>query len=260
MQKYRRPFEELEFRLDGSVDTRKEINPALEPAATVLAQLPGLPSLSCGWILRNYFLEGRELKLMVPHQPDALLDDPAVRAANAQDDYMPYWAYLWPAALIMAKAVLKSGWPAGTQVLEVGCGVGLVGLSALAAGCRVSLTDYDVMAVEIARQNAELNGFSDFRAFPLDWRSPPPERYPVIIGCDVTYEQRNHASILGLLEKVLEPDGVCWLADGGRAVSTDFWTLSKDRNFEITTRNAVGEEIERPGIHYQLFELRKKRN
>jgi 2-polyprenyl-3-methyl-5-hydroxy-6-metoxy-1,4-benzoquinol methylase len=242
------------------LDTRKEINPALEPATKVLAELPGLPNLSCGWILRTYQVADRELKVMVPYRPDALLDDPAVRAANAEDDYMPYWAYLWPAALIMAKAVLQSGWPAGTRVLELGCGVGLVGLSALAAGCRVSLTDYDVMAVEIARHNADLNGFSDFLAFPLDWRSPPPERYSVVMGCDVTYEQRNHSPILDLLEKVLEPDGVCWLADGGRAVSTGFWTLCNDRGFDVITRNAMGEEIERPGIHYQLFELRKKRS
>ena len=154
------------------MDTRKEINPALESGATALSQLPGLPALSCGWVLRCYSLEGSELKLMVPHQPDALLDDPAVRAANVDDDYMPYWAYLWPAAILMGQSILNSGWPAGTRVLEVGCGVGFVGLSALAAGCHVSLTDYDAVAVEVARHNADLNGFTNYRAFPLDWRTP----------------------------------------------------------------------------------------
>lgn len=240
-----------------SVDTRKEINPALEAAVPITEHVAGLPQLSCGWVQREYAMEGRLLKLMVPHHPDALLDDPDVRAANADDDYMPYWAYLWPAAIHMASAVLRSEWPAGTRVLELGCGVGLVGVAALAAGCHVSLTDYDAVAVEVARHNADRNGFSNFLAFPLDWRSPPTITYRVVLGCDVTYEQRNHAPILDLLEQVLEPEGVCWLADGGRSVSVDFWNLARQRGFDVVIRDITGVEIERPGIHYQLFELRR---
>ena len=240
-----------------SVDTRKEINPALEAAVPMTEQVAGLPRLSCGWVLREYAMEGHLLKLMVPHQPDALLDDPAVRAANADDDYMPYWAYLWPAAIHMASAVLRSEWPAGTRALELGCGVGLVGVAALAAGCHVTLTDYDAMAVAVAKHNAERNGFADFLAFPLDWRSAPAITYGVVLGCDVTYEQRNHAPILDLLKQVLEPDGVCWLADGGRSVSMDFWRLARDRGFDVVIRDITGVVIERPGIHYQLFELRR---
>jgi predicted nicotinamide N-methyase len=247
-----------EHRLFSQTDTRKEINPASETVEEPVTHVPGFPHLSCGWILRIYSIDERSLQLMVPHHPDALLDDPAVLAANATDDYMPYWAYLWPAAIHMARSVLKSQWAEGTRVLELGCGVGLVGISALAAGCQVTLTDYDVMSVAVAKRNAELNGFTDFQACTLDWRSPPPDRYPVIFGCDITYEQRNHAPILDLVQQLLEPEGVCWLADGGRAVSADFWNLARSRNFEVTIRNEDGERIESPGIHYQLFELRHR--
>lgn len=249
--------------MNGSfiVDTRKEINPALEHAGDnhrlSADDLIGFPPLACGWVLREYAIENRTLKLVLPHQPDMLLDDPSVRAASVEDDYMPYWAYLWPAALEMSRAVLRANWSARTRVLELGCGLGLAGIAAMAAGCDVTLTDYDAMSVHVASRNAELNGFRNFRSHTLDWRLPPAEQFTVILGCDVTYEQRNHAPILALLQSCLEPGGVCWLADGGRNVSTDFWNLAQRSGFTVHIRDVNGDLIEAPGLHYQLFELRR---
>ncbi len=239
-------------------DRRKEINPAAETTALGVLHPAGFPKLPGGWIQREYNIGGRPLKLMVPFQPDALLDDPTVLAANAIDDYMPYWAYLWPAAIKMSTSVLLSDWPSQTRVLELGSGLGLVGIAALAAGYQVTLTDYDLMAVDVARRNAELNGFSRVDAIPLDWRNANTITYPVILGCDVTYEQRNHAPILDLLDRTLEADGVCWLADGGRAASTEFWNLAKQRRFRISVFGVDGNLISAPRLEYQLFELRRE--
>src|SRR4051812_25885830 len=79
-------------------------------------------------------LGGREIQLVRPQDPDRLLEDPAVHAWNRQDDYMPYWAYLWPGAYFLAEAVVRepelgdgSG-PGMVEVLEIGCGLGLAGL------------------------------------------------------------------------------------------------------------------------------------
>ena len=47
-----------------------------------------------------------------PADSYALLDDPVVRAAHERDEYMPYWADLWPAARMLAKAVAKEDWAA----------------------------------------------------------------------------------------------------------------------------------------------------
>lgn len=245
--------------MNSTPDTRRELNPALDNEPQTPATAEDLPSLPCGWIVRDYAIDGRVLKLAVPDRPDALLEDAEVLAANQQDDYMPYWAYLWPAAIPMSKAVLQVDWPARTRVLELGCGVGLVGLAALAKGYRVSMTDYDAKSVAAARYNAQLNGFENFDAFELDWRSPPQATYPVILGCDLLYEQRNLQPILDLLEVMLEPGGICWLADGGRNVAHQFWYLARERGYAVTMRDAAGREINTPGFHYQLFELRRTR-
>ena len=240
-----------------TADTRREINPALEPASSLVCDTSQLPSLSCGWSVREYQFGDRTLKLTVPDRPDALLEDPDVLAANHRDDYMPYWAYLWPAAIYMSKAVMRADWLAGTRVLELGCGVGLVGVAARAKGCRVVMTDYDAKSVVVAQHNARLNGFDDVEARELDWRVPPKETYPVILGCDLLYEQRNHLPILELLESMLEPGGICWLADGGRNVAHQFWYLARERGYAVTMRDTEGRELMQPGLHYQLFELRR---
>ena len=131
----------------------------------------------------------------------------------------------------------------------------MVGIAALAKGYRVSLTDYDAKSVEAARHNARLNGFSDFEAFELDWRHPPARTFPVILGCDLLYEQRHLTPILDLLDIMLEPGGTCWLADGGRKVAHQFWYLARERGYAVTMRDLEGREMATPGFHYQLFQL-----
>ena len=154
--------------------------------------------------------------------------------------------------------MLQNPWPRETRVLELGCGLGLVGIAALAAGVHVSLTDYDVNAITTAKMNAALNGFPDADAFVLDWRSPPELTYPVIIGCDVTYESRNHAPILDLIDRMLEPDGFCWIADGGRNAAPAFVDLARIRGYSVRMRDLEGKEINDPGLNYVLLELRKR--
>src|SRR5947209_6882193 len=91
-----------------------------------------------------------------PADSYALLDDPVVRAAHDRDEYMPYWADIWPAARMLAKAVAKEDWSTYAQlgerlqVLELGCGLGVPGLTALACGLDVIFSDYDLTAVNFA--------------------------------------------------------------------------------------------------------------
>ncbi len=236
---------------------RREIIPTSGDGSTIETDLADLPVLPCGWVVREYSFENHRIKLTVPAQPDSLLDDPDLRAANDRDDYMPYWAYLWPAAIPMSQAVLNADWPEGTRVLELGCGSGLVGVAARMKGCRVTLSDYESRSVQLAGHNARINGFTDVEAVELDWRTPPKRTYPVILGCDLLYEQRNLLPILDLLEVMLEPGGCCWIADGGRNVAHPFWYFARERGYAVTMRDANGREISTPGFQYQLFELRR---
>src|SRR5262245_2507121 len=106
-----------------------------------------------------------------PADSDRLLDHPWVRSAFAADEYVPYWPTVWPAARMLAKAVVREPWdtyPRPVRVLEVGCGLGLAGIACLARGLHVSFSDVDETALQFAAANARLNGFtSGFRTMPL---------------------------------------------------------------------------------------------
>ena len=165
-----------------------------------------------------------------PTDWDKLLDHPWVRSAYAADDYVPYWAQLWPAARMLAKVVMREDWgpPAG-EVLEVGCGLGLAGIAAMARGHRVFFSDVDETALTFAAKNARLNGFTAFRTLLLDFRAPPADRkYPIVIGSDLMYEERLVMPLVGLLDAVLAPDGVCLITDPDRSPARHFrWKLAE---------------------------------
>jgi methylase of polypeptide subunit release factors len=78
------------------------------------------------------------------------------------------------------------------SVLELGAGLGLVGLAAARRGYRVTLTDHDADALAFARETARVNGLAIPQTRVVDWRSPPLEvRMDRIVAADVLYESRH---------------------------------------------------------------------
>jgi predicted nicotinamide N-methyase len=187
----------------------------------MMPPLPETPWEALGPIVREtVIVEDRTFVLSRPGESDKLLDHPAIRAAFALDEYMPYWADLWPAARMLAKYLLRQSWPAGLEALEIGCGLGLPGIAALAAGLRVTFSDYDATALRFAAENARANGFTDFTTLPMDWRHPPEDRrWPLLLGSDLIYEMRNVPPLVALIKRLLAPDGVCLLTDQDRVPS-----------------------------------------
>ena len=168
-------------------------------------------------VRERVIVEGREFIICRPSESERLLDLPAVHEAFKKDEYMPYWADLWPASRMLAKAILRERWTSGQEALEVGCGLGLPGVAALAMGLRVTFTDYDPCALRFAADNARLNGFDDLRTQLLDWRHPPAGlRVPVLLASDLVYEVRNVEPLVQFVKQVLAPNGVCLLTDQDR--------------------------------------------
>jgi predicted nicotinamide N-methyase len=192
-----------------------------ENPATVRPPLPETPLDALGPMVREpVYLDDHTFHIARPSESDRLLDNPAVRAAFAVDEYMPYWADLWPAARMLGKYLLRQQWPAGMRALEIGCGLGLPGVVALSRGLRVTFSDYDATALRVAADNALANRFEDFDTLQMDWRYPPEGvTWPLILGADLIYETRNVAPIVSLVKNLLAPDGVCLLTDQDRVPS-----------------------------------------
>lgn len=181
-------------------------------------------------------IDGRSFQIDRPKQSDRLLDHPVIRSAFSADEYMPYWADLWPASRMLARAILRADWPAGLTALEIGCGLGLPGIAALAKGIRVVFSDCDLTAMRFAETNAKLNGFTDFELLPLDWRFPPENStYSLILGSDLVYERRHVDPLVNLIAKVLAPDGTCLLTDQDRPPSEYLRETLTAANLNFTT-------------------------
>ena len=187
--------------------------------------MPETPLEALGEVVREtVYLDERSFLIDRPRESDKLLDHPAIRSAFAADEYMPYWADLWPAARMLAKVIVREKWPAPggppLEALEIGCGLGLPGVVALSRGLRVTFSDYDATALRFAAGNAVRNGFDNFETLQMDWRYPPAGRHwPVVLASDLIYEMRNVEPIVLLIKQLLSPGGLCLLTDQDRVPS-----------------------------------------
>jgi len=217
----------------------------------------GLPEVPGGWAEREWTIEGHPFRLVLPAAPDAFLDDVEVHSAFDRDEYMPYWAYLWPAALKMVATILRTEWPKDAEVLELGAGIGLVGLAGLARGLRVTFTDYEPKAVELALFNARRAGFASATGYVLDWRESLPQKYPLLWGCDLLYEERNHEPLSMLTQKMLSQGGVAWFADGGRSKAESFCNGLSAHGLSHSVFDEQMRPLSVPQVGtYQLIEVR----
>lgn len=183
-------------------------------------------------------LGGHIFKIGRPDESDRLLEHAAVRSTFAVDEYLPYWADLWPAARMLAKVIVRETWPPGLDAFEVGCGLGLPGIAALSVGMRVTFSDCDATALRFAADNARLNGHHDFKLMQLDWRLPPMDlRVPLILASDLLYELRNVDPLVEFIRRVLLPGGLCLMTDQDRVPSYTFREALTAAGLSFTTQH-----------------------
>jgi len=153
------------------------------------------------------------VEVLRPPGAEALIDE----ADFARDERLPYWADLWGSAVALARAVRAEA-GAGRTLLELGCGLGVGALAALAAGYRVTATDYYEDALAFARVNAWRNLGREPATRVLDWRALPDDlpRYDRVIAADVLYERPYGGLVAEALRRALAPGGVGTVADPGR--------------------------------------------
>jgi predicted nicotinamide N-methyase len=190
-------------------------------------------------------IAGRDLALLRPRDAEALLDEEAFE----HEEFLPYWAELWPSALALARA-LGTRALHGARTLELGCGLGLPSLAAAAAGGRVLATDWAPDAVAMTARNAERNGIA-LETLVCSWTEPDAllERAPwdLVLASDVLYEARNGDALLPLLPLLLAPRGEVWLADPGRPAAEGFFARAADAGLDVVRRRAA--ELPRGAVY-----------
>ena len=152
-----------------------------------------------------------------PPSADELIDE----AAFDEDEFLPYWAELWPSGVALATVVAALDLR-GQRVVELGAGLGLPSLAAALRGADVLATDWADDAVDLLRANAARNGIA-LRAERVRWDDPGPllreAPWDVVLGADLLYEGRNAEQLLELLPKL---GGDVLLAEPGRPFAASF--------------------------------------
>jgi predicted nicotinamide N-methyase len=180
-----------------------------------------------------------QLSLLRPADPETLLDEEAF----ARDEFIPYWAELWPSGVALARALPSS--LADTRVVELGCGLGVPSLVAAARGARVLAVDWADDAIALLRRNAARNRL-ELSAETVDWRALTVDTpFDLALAADVLYERRNVEPLLRLLPRVA-PDVL--LAEPGRPYFESFlaaarteWTVDElDFRVYRLQRDATG--------------------
>ena len=197
--------------------------------------------------------------LVRPVEPDRLLDDPDVLDWNRADDYMPYWAYLWPGAYLLAEVVASERCLSGTRVLEIGCGLGLAGLAALGRGASVTFSDYDEAPFPLIRQSVRASGFVSSRVetVPLDWRALPADKtYSWILGADVLYEKRLVPLVGNLIATLLAPRGTALVADPYRVAAEEFPALVESLGLKCDSQPIEAATVEHGRVRGTLHRIR----
>ena len=196
---------------------------------------------------------GRTYELRLPTRAEALLDDPRVLARFERDEYLPYWATLWRAALALAEVVAAWG-PAPAApptVLELGCGLGLVSLLAAGLGYRVIASDYDEDALAFTRDNAARNGLPVPETRRIDWRERYADLRPDrIVAADVLYEARNLRPVAEFIRRHLAPGGIALIGDPNRCTADSFEQVLSAVGLAVRVKL-----VERPAAG-RIFELR----
>ena len=160
--------------------------------------------------------------------------------------------------MTLSGTLLRDPPPAGTRVLELGCGSALAGLALASAGCEVTATDNQPRAVALAAANAALNGLP-MGAELLDWRRPPAGDWPLVVGADLLYQRELHAPLLACLGRVLADGGEAVLSDAGRSPCSEFLNLAADAGWRVRLEAPDGRELLRPRVPgHQILRLNRK--
>ena len=197
--------------------------------------------------------------------PDRVLDEVAaeedrlekVSGRRADGDYLhlPYWAELWDSAMGMAQLLAAAGvrCNASTNVLDLGCGMGLSGTTAAALGAKVLFADLEAPALLLAQLNST-PWAARVRARQLDWRSDRlDERFDLILGSDILYERKQWDHLEPFWRAHLEKDGTILLGEPGRPTGDVFPDWIGPRGWSLTKFEQAVSTRPKP---IRIFELK----
>jgi predicted nicotinamide N-methyase len=167
---------------------------------------------------RSLIVRERQFRFFVPRELD-----PYLHPEDPLKDF-PLWAKPWEASWVLADYLAGMEAASDEHFLEIGAGIGLVGITAACFGHRFTITEYDPHAIQFARANALLNNCKNAEIMELDWHNPSLQTsFDCIVGSEVTYRDEDYAPLHRLLTLFLKPSGKIILCSEVRRTTMTFF-------------------------------------
>jgi len=149
-----------------------------------------------------------------------------------------YWDRIWPSSVALSEYLIHQFFPTkltGVNVLEIGCGTGLPGVVAARLGAFTMFSDMVPVTLEAVKETCHVNHISNFDTRTLDWseKIESKERYDLVIGCEVFYDEAILPDIARVLEQVLTPRGKAIFCDPNR-LGLDTIELAFQEKFNLS--------------------------
>ena len=193
-------------------------------------------------------------QLFVVERLEEFVDGAALlRDADAPEP--PYWAHLWPGARALARLLATHVDCAERRVVEIGCGLGLAGLTAALRGASVTAVDTAHAALRFVQASAQLNGCR-VTALRTDLcRAGLQGHFDYCLAADATYDPVLQTALANFLAAHLASDGRAWCAESVRTFDRGFQQACAAHGLQVTERQ-VREPDDGREVAIRLTEVR----
>jgi len=162
-------------------------------------------------------VNGKKFSFLIPKTIDRFIDKD-----NLFDEF-PLWGKIWEAATVLSAYMADLPVNPAKRFLEIGAGIGVVGIVAASFGHRVLMSEHNPDALQFARANAAINNCDNLKIKDINWNKPVcDELFDQIIGSEVVYKKSDIKSLLMLFNKCLKPGGNITLAEEMRETGLIF--------------------------------------
>lgn len=178
-------------------------------------------------------IRNRKFSFFVPKSLDRFIDP-----ENVLNNF-PLWAKIWEPCLMLADHLALMPVNPEQSFLEIGSGLGLVGIVASSFGHKVTMTEYNDDALNFAKASAHINDCSNLKIMKLDWDKPELKgTFDRIIGCEIIYKEESFYPILRLFQTYLKKEGELLLSERVRKSSVEFFRQMSE-HFNIKAQKKI---------------------
>jgi predicted nicotinamide N-methyase len=163
------------------------------------------------------------LKLYIP---DPLLVKPTYEAEHLENPAtpFPFWAKVWPSAIAMSIFLQQHQDLINNKtVVEIGAGIGLPSFSIANHVAEITITDYDINAIDLLQKNIAHIGNQKIKCIYADWNSfPTTICSDVVLLSDTNYDPSAFQPLLKLIQQFLQKGTTVVIATPERITASPF--------------------------------------